>query len=80
MPTHSISTELVQLADVRAILSDDFSATTVNRIVMVIKTNRPDICSIALPDLRGLLAEDFSAKKINRVMMSLKCFCLKAYQ
>lgn len=80
MPINSVSPDNVQIDDVRAILSDDFSATTVNRIVMAIKTNRPEIFSIALPDLRGLLAEDFSAKKINRIMMSFKCFCLKAYQ
>lgn len=80
MPTISVCPDNVQTSDVRSILYDDFSATTINRIVMAIKTNRPCARSIALPDLRGLLAEDFSAKKINRVMMSLRCFCLKAYQ
>ncbi len=79
MPMNSVSPDNIQISDVRAMLSDDFSATTVNRNVMAIKTNRPCISSIALPDLRCILAEDFSVRTINRVMMSIKCFCLKAY-
>lgn len=80
MPINSVSPDNVQIDDVRAILSDDFSTTTINRIVMAVKSNCPGASSIALPDLRCVLAEDFSARTINRVMMSLKCFCLKAYQ
>lgn len=80
MPMNSVSPDNIQIDDVRAILSDDFSATTTNRIHMAIKTYRPCVSSIALSDLRGILPDDFSTKKINRIMMSLKCFCLKAYQ
>lgn len=80
MTTNSVSTDTVQIADVRAILADDFSTTKTNRIIMTIKTTVPGISSIALTDLRAILADDFSAEKINRFMMSLKCFCLKAYQ
>lgn len=80
MVTNSAPTEHVPDADLRAILSEDFSVTEINRIIMAIKTTAPGISSIALPDLRSLLAEEFSARTINRVMMSLKCFCLKAYQ
>jgi hypothetical protein len=80
MTRNSVSTDNVQITDVRAILADDFSSTETNRIIMTIKTTVPGVSSIALTDLRAILAEDFSAMKINRVMMSLKCFCLKAYQ
>ena len=77
---HSMHAGNVQVADVRTILSEDFSAITTSRVIMAIKTSLPDVSIIALSDLRTLLAEDFSEEKINRVMMSLKCFCLKAYQ
>ncbi|NDY57115.1 hypothetical protein G3N56_10220 [Desulfovibrio sulfodismutans] len=80
MAMHSMHAGNVQVADVRTILSEDFSATTTNRVIMAIKTSLPDVSIIALSDLRTLLADDFSEEKINRVMMSLKCFCLKAYQ
>jgi len=80
MAMHSVSTDNVQVADVRTILSDDFSATTTNRVIMAIKTFSPGVSTIALSDFRIILAEDFSEEKINRIVMSLKCFCLKAYQ
>ena len=69
----------VRIFDVRAILADAFSASTLKRVIVVIKSHRPSISSIALPHLRGLLAEDFSAKNIDRAMMALKCFCVKAH-
>lgn len=80
MDMHSMHADNVQVADVRAILSEDFSVKTTNRVIMAIKTSSPDVSIIALSDLRILLDEDFSDKKINRIVMSLKCFCLKAYQ
>lgn len=76
---HSMHAENVQVADVRTILSEDFSIKTINRVIMAIKTSLPDASTIALSNLRIILAEDFSDKKINRIVMSLKCFCLKAY-
>lgn len=77
---HSMHAENVQVADVRTILSDDFSIKTINQVIMATKTSSPGVSTIALSDFRIILAEDFSEEKINRVMMSLKCVCLKVYQ
>lgn len=48
MATDYVSLDSVQIADVRAILVDACSATTLNRVIMVIKSNRPSINFIAL--------------------------------
>ena len=80
MATDYVIPDNVPIVDVRAIRADACSATTLNRVIMVIKSNRPSINFIALPLLHNLLVGNFSAKKINRVIMSIKWFCMKAYQ
>ena len=79
MATEYVASGDVRIYDVRAILADAFSAKTLNRVIVVIKSHRPSISFIALPHLRSLLAEDFSAKNIDRATMALKCFCVKAH-
>lgn len=79
MTTDYVASGDVRICDVRAIIADAFSAKTLNRVIVVIKSHRPSISFIALPHLRSLLAEDFSAKNIDRAMMALKCFCVKAH-
>lgn len=48
MATDYVIPDSVQIADVRAILADDCSTMTLNRVIMVIKSNRPSINFIAL--------------------------------
>lgn len=79
MATDYVASGNACIYDVRAILTGAFSATTLNRVIVVIKSHRQSICFIALPHLRRLLDEDFSAKHIDRSMMALKCFCVKAH-
>ena len=80
MTTDYVASGDVRIYDVRAILADDCSTMTLNRVIMIIKSTRPSINFIALPLLHNLLVGNFSAKKINRVIMSIMWFCMKAYQ
>lgn len=74
MTTISPQSESIAVTNFRAALADDLSCTTINRVVMAIRTASPNSSIIKFSDMRSVLEEDFSKKTIDRVIMSLKCF------
>ncbi len=60
----------VCIDQVRVIMSEDFSATMISRVIMALKLNG---CSnfVELSSIRDLLQEDMDKTQIDRVIMAL---------
>ena len=63
--------DTVEIREIRGILSDDFSKTKIDRIIMALKSGDPDRGVFSLREIRPSLADDFSLGTINRVLMTL---------
>ena len=63
--------DTVEIREIRGILSDDFSKTKIDRIIMALKSGDSGRGSFNLREIRPSLANDFSLGTVNRVLMTL---------
>jgi len=61
----------VRIDQVRLIMSEHFSATTISRVIMALRLNSHGSDFVELSSIRGLLQEDIDKTKIDRVIMAL---------
>ena len=62
-----------EILDLRGILSEDFDAHLVNRIViMCLRTASPDGGRVSLAEIRSVLQEDVPGQAVERIIMALR--------
>ena len=61
----------VRIDQVRTIMSEHFSATTISRVIMALRLNSHGSGFIELTSIRGLLQEDIGKTTIDRFIMAL---------
>lgn len=72
METTTRKNDTIFVSAIRRTLSSHLPENLIHRVLMCIKTNRPDAETIEVKDLRGLLSDDIRIEKVNRVIMTLK--------
>jgi len=61
----------IRIDQVRVIMSEHFSATTISRVIMALRLNSHGSDFIELTSIRGLLQEDIGKTTIDRFIMAL---------
>ena len=59
-----------EIPELRGVLSDDFEGHLVNRVVMCLRTARPDGGRVSLAEIRSVLREDVSGQAVERIVMT----------
>jgi len=68
--------KLIEINKIREILSGEIDESTINQIIMILKSNCHDHEFISLTDFRELLCEDLSQKQLISVMQIIKSYQL----
>lgn len=69
--------ELAELAELRAVLTEDFDAPFINRVIMCLRTAQPDGGHVSLAEIRTVLQEDISiSQTVDRIIMTLRLHLL----
>lgn len=68
--------KLVEINKIREMLSGEIDESTINQMIMILKSNFHDHEFISLTDLRELLCEDLSQKQLSSVMQVFKTYQL----
>ena len=61
-----------EILDLRGILSEDFEAPLVNRIVMCLRIASPDGGRVSLAEIRSVLQEDVPGQAVERIIIALR--------
>ena len=72
METFPLHTSAIDLSALRGILSEDFDAPLVNRVIMCLRTDGPGSTRVALADVRPVLMENFPQNTVDRIIMAMR--------
>jgi hypothetical protein len=67
-----------EIPELRGILSEDFEAPFVNRVVMCLRTASPDGGRVSLAEIRSVLQGDVSGQAVERIVMALRLHQLRS--
>lgn len=66
------------ILELRGVLSEDFEAPLVNRVVMCLRTASPDGGRVSLAEIRSVLQEDVPGQAVERIIMALRLHQLRS--
>lgn len=61
-----------EIPELRGVLSEDFEGHLVNRVVMCLRTARPDGGRVSLAEIRSVLQEDVPGQAVERIIIALR--------
>ena len=61
-----------EIPELRGVLYADFEAPLVDRVVMCLRTARPDGGRVSLADVRPVLMENFPQNTVDRIIMAMR--------
>ena len=72
METSSLHASIIDLSALRGILSEDFDAPLVNRVIMCLQTDGPGSARVELADVRPVLQENVPQTTGDRIIMAMR--------
>lgn len=68
----------IDLAELRAVLTEDFDTLFINRVIMCLRTDGPGGTTVRVNDIRPLLEDNISRNAIDRIVMGARLSLLPA--
>lgn len=70
--------DYIDLAELRAVLTEDFDTLFINRVIMCLRMDGPGGGRVSLADVRPVLQKDMSSQTVDRIIMTLRLHLLNS--